>query len=233
MESVQEHYQSMRAAIETFTPNVSMELVDEAFRYAEEKHKDQRRKDGSPYIIHPLAVAEIVAEMGLDSDAILASLLHDTIEDTDTSYDEVAKRFGVTVANLVEGVTKLTRVNFTSLEDEQMENLRKMFLAMSKDIRVILIKIADRLHNTRTMQYQTPAKQKSKSLETMEIYAPLAHRLSWRTPPSGIWTPSATRIFPGSWTKKKPNSTTPWSPSGNGLSSGSGTAASNFRCTAG
>ena len=177
MESVQAHYDSMRAAIEKNTRHVDMDLVDEAFHYAEEKHKDQKRKDGSPYIIHPLATAEIVAEMGLDSDAILASLLHDCIEDTESTYDEIAKKFGKTVADLVEAVTKLTRVNFTSLEEEQMENLRKMFLAMSKDIRVILIKIADRLHNTRTMQYQTPAKQRSKSLETMEIYAPLAHRL--------------------------------------------------------
>lgn len=177
MESVQEHYDAMRAAILKYTPHVDMEVVDAAYRYAAEQHKEQKRKDGSPYVIHPLAVAEIVAEMGLDTDAILAALLHDCIEDTDSTHDEIARKFGQTVAELVEGVTKLTRVNFTSMEEEQMENLRKMFLAMSKDIRVILIKIADRLHNTRTMQHQTPAKQRSKSLETMEIYAPLAHRL--------------------------------------------------------
>ena len=177
MESVSVRYDLMAAAIRKYTPNVDMNLVDEAFHYAEEKHSSQLRKDGSPYIIHPLAVAEIVAEMGLDTESILASLLHDCIEDTDSSYDDIAKRFGKTVADLVEGVTKLTRVNFQSMEEEQMENLRKMFLAMSRDIRVILIKIADRLHNARTFQYQTPAKQKKKSLETMEIYAPLAHRL--------------------------------------------------------
>ena len=177
MESVQEHYDSMKSAILKYSPHVDMALVDAAYLYAAEKHKDQKRKDGSPYIIHPLAVAQIVAEMGLDTDAILASLLHDCIEDTDSTHDEIARKFGKTVADLVEAVTKLTRVNFTSMEEEQMENLRKMFLAMSKDIRVIIIKIADRLHNTRTMQYQTPAKQRSKSLETMEIYAPLAHRL--------------------------------------------------------
>ncbi len=177
MESVQERYDAMRAAIEKYTPHVDMETVDAAFHYAEEKHRGQKRKDGSPYIIHPLAVAEIVAEMGLDTDAILASLLHDCIEDTESTYDEIAKKFGKTVADLVEGVTKLTRVDFQSLEEKQMENLRKMLLAMSKDIRVILIKIADRLHNTRTMQFQSPAKQRTKSLETMEIYAPLAHRL--------------------------------------------------------
>ena len=177
MESVSEHYAAMKAAIEKYTPHVDMELVDAGYHYAARKHDGQLRKDGSPYIIHPLAVAEIVAEMGLDTDSILAALLHDCIEDTDASHEEIAKQFGKTVADLVEGVTKLTRVNFRSMEEEQMENLRKMFLAMSKDIRVILIKIADRLHNTRTLQYQTPEKQRSKSLETMEIYAPLAHRL--------------------------------------------------------
>ena len=177
MESVSERYEKMAQAIEKYTPNVDMTLVDAAFRYAEAKHSTQLRKDGSPYIIHPLAVAEIVAEMGLDTESILASLLHDCIEDTDSSHEEISKKFGKTVADLVEGVTKLTKVNFQSMEEEQMENLRKMFLAMSKDIRVILIKIADRLHNTRTMQFQSPVKQKTKSLETMEIYAPLAHRL--------------------------------------------------------
>ncbi|MDD6023470.1 MAG: bifunctional (p)ppGpp synthetase/guanosine-3',5'-bis(diphosphate) 3'-pyrophosphohydrolase [Oscillospiraceae bacterium] len=177
MESVEVRYNAMAEAIRKHTPYVDMELVDAAFHYAEEKHKEQKRKDGSPYIIHPLAVAEIVAEMGLDTESILAALLHDCIEDTDSSYDDIAKRFGKPVADLVEGVTKLTRVNFQSLEEKQMENLRKMFLAMSKDIRVILIKIADRLHNARTFQFQSPEKQRSKSLETMEIYAPLAHRL--------------------------------------------------------
>ena len=122
-------------------------------------------------------MAEIIAEIGLDTDAVVGALLHDCIEDTDSSFDDIAKRFGRTVAELVEGVTKLTRVQYSTTEEQQMENLRKMFMAMSKDIRVILIKIADRLHNTRTLQYQTPAKKISKSLETMEIYAPLAHRL--------------------------------------------------------
>ena len=154
-----------------------MQLLESAVNYAQDKHKEQKRKDGSPYIIHPLAVAEIVAEMGLDSDAVLGALLHDCIEDTDASYEDIAKRFGSVTAELVEGVTKLTRANFSSSEEQQMENLRKMFMAMSKDIRVVLIKIADRLHNMRTMQYQTPAKQISKCRETMDIYAPLAHRL--------------------------------------------------------
>ena len=167
----------MRATILKRMPGADMELIDRAVNYANEKHRFQKRKDGSPYIIHPLAVAEVVSEMGLDMDAILGSLLHDCIEDTDASHEEIERLFGSTVAELVEGVTKLTRANFSSSEQAQMENLRKMFMAMSKDIRVVLIKIADRLHNMRTMQYQTPEKQVKKCRETMDIYAPLAHRL--------------------------------------------------------
>ncbi len=177
MESFSEHYGSLYQAIQKYMPGTDMTIIDKAVEYAQEKHKNQLRKDGSPYIIHPLAVAEIVAEMGLDVDAVLGALLHDCIEDTDASHDDIAKKFGTTTAELVEGVTKLTRANFSSSEQQQMENLRKMFMAMSKDIRVVLIKIADRLHNMRTMQYQTPEKQISKCRETMDIYAPLAHRL--------------------------------------------------------
>ena len=177
METFAEHYASMCDAIGKYMPNADMELINRAVEYAQEKHKDQKRKDGSPYIIHPLAVAEIVAEMGLDTDAILGALLHDCIEDTDASHGDIETLFGPTAAELVEGVTKLTRANFSSTEQAQMENLRKMFMAMSKDIRVVLIKIADRLHNMRTMQYQTPEKQILKCRETMDIYAPLAHRL--------------------------------------------------------
>ncbi|MBQ7871338.1 MAG: bifunctional (p)ppGpp synthetase/guanosine-3',5'-bis(diphosphate) 3'-pyrophosphohydrolase, partial [Oscillospiraceae bacterium] len=177
METFASHYESMCAAIQNRMPGADMELIDRAVDYARNKHKDQKRKDGSPYIIHPLAVAEIVTEMGLDTDAILGALLHDCIEDTDASHDDIARIFGETVAELVEGVTKLTRADFSSTEEAQMENLRKMFMAMSKDIRVVLIKIADRLHNMRTMQYQSPAKQIIKCRETMDIYAPLAHRL--------------------------------------------------------
>ena len=167
----------MCAAIARRMPTADMDLIDKAVHYADDKHRQQKRKDGSPYIIHPLAVAEIVVEMGLDMDAILGALLHDCIEDTDASHEEIEKLFGPTVAELVEGVTKLTRANFSSTEEAQMENLRKMFMAMSKDIRVVLIKIADRLHNMRTMQYQSPAKQIIKCKETMDVYAPLAHRL--------------------------------------------------------
>ena len=167
----------MEKAIRKHLPSADMALIDRAVEYANAKHQYQKRKDGSPYIIHPLAVAEVVAEIGLDMDAILGALLHDCIEDTDASHEEIEKLFGATVAELVEGVTKLTRTDFTTSEQAQMESLRKMFMAMSKDIRVVLIKIADRLHNMRTMQYQTPAKQIKKCRETMDIYAPLAHRL--------------------------------------------------------
>ena len=177
METREEHYASMMQAITRYAPSADLEVIQRAYEYADEKHKNQLRKSGEPYIIHPLAVAEIVAEIGLDTDAITAALLHDCLEDTDASFEEISRMFGETVANLVEGVTKLTRVQYSTMEEQQMENLRKMFMAMSKDIRVILIKISDRLHNTRTLQYQTPAKQISKSMETMEVYAPLAHRL--------------------------------------------------------
>ncbi len=177
METFEEHYASMMSVIRSRMPGADMALIEKAVQYADTKHASQKRKDGSPYIIHPLAVAEVVCEMGLDIDAILGALLHDCIEDTDASHDEIEKLFGTTVAELVEGVTKLTRANFSSTEQAQMENLRKMFMAMSKDIRVVLIKIADRLHNMRTMQYQSPEKQIKKCRETMDIYAPLAHRL--------------------------------------------------------
>jgi len=177
METFEDHYASMKEAVIKYLPGADMALIDQAVEYANAKHQFQKRKDGSPYIIHPLAVAQIVAEMGLDIDAILGALLHDCIEDTDASHEDISRIFGETVAELVEGVTKLTRANFSTTEQAQMENLRKMFMAMSKDIRVVLIKIADRLHNMRTMQYQTPAKQLSKCQETMDIYAPLAHRL--------------------------------------------------------
>ena len=177
METFEEHYDAMCEAIRKRMPSADMALINRAVDYANKKHAVQKRKDGSPYIIHPLAVAQIVTEMGLDQDAILGALLHDCIEDTDASHEEIERLFGPTVAELVEGVTKLTRANFSSTEQAQMENLRKMFMAMSKDIRVVLIKIADRLHNMRTMQYQSPEKQIIKCRETMDIYAPLAHRL--------------------------------------------------------
>ena len=148
-----------------------------AYEMAKLAHAGQCRKDGSPYVTHCVAAADISVDLGLDEDSICAALLHDVIEDTALTHADIARQFGTPVADIVEGVTKLTRVQYTSKEDEQMENLRKMLMAMAKDIRVILIKIADRMHNMRTMDYQTPEKQRTKSLETMEIYAPIAHRL--------------------------------------------------------
>ena len=177
-EVVQKQYDHLVETIRAYNPGADFAQIDAAFRYAAAHHGTQKRKDGSPFVTHPIAVAQIVAEeLHLDSESIIAALLHDCIEDTDATYDDIAKRFSPTVADLVEGVSKLTRVHYTSKEEEQMENLRKMLMAMAKDIRVILIKIADRLHNMRTMAYQTAEKQRAKSLETMEIYAPIAHRL--------------------------------------------------------
>ena len=177
MESEQVRYDAMLAAIREHAPNTDLAAVNRAYEYARAMHENQKRKDGSPYIIHPLAVAEIVAGIGLDTDTILGALLHDCIEDTRSTYEDIEKNFGTTVADLVEGVTKLTRVQYSTEEEQQMENLRKMFLAMSRDIRVIIIKICDRLHNMRTLEYQSHEKQIIKSNETMEIYAPLAYRL--------------------------------------------------------
>jgi guanosine-3',5'-bis(diphosphate) 3'-pyrophosphohydrolase len=170
-------YQDLVERITTNGISVDISHIRAAFELAVSAHAGQKRRDGSPYVTHTVKAAEITADMGLDEDSIVAALLHDCIEDTTVTYDDIARQFGVTVADIVEGVTKLTRVQYTSKEDEQMENLRKMLLAMAKDIRVILIKIADRLHNMRTMEYMSAEKQRSKSLETMEIYAPIAHRL--------------------------------------------------------
>ena len=177
MDPILERYQALEDKIKAYNPSLDTKRLFDAFTYADNAHSSQLRKDGSPYITHPLAVAEIVAELELDTDSIIAALLHDCIEDTGATHEEIAKKFGTSVADLVEGVTKLTRVQYVSKEEEQMENLRKMLMAMAHDIRVILIKICDRLHNMRTMEYQSPKKQREKSLETMEIYAPLAHRL--------------------------------------------------------
>ena len=170
-------FSELEARLEASGRNFDIGRVRAAYEMAKRAHEGQKRKDGSPYVTHCVAAAQIALEMGLDEDSIVATLLHDIIEDTDLTHEDINREFGSTVAELVEGVTKLTRVQYTSKEDEQMENMRKMLLAMAKDIRVILIKIADRLHNMRTMAYQSAEKQRLKSLETMEIYAPLAHRL--------------------------------------------------------
>ena len=176
--TVQEQYELLEKTVRGYNPAADFDHIRSAFEYADRCHEGQKRKSGEPYIIHPLAVAQIVAEeLKLDSESIEAALLHDVIEDTPATHGDVARMFSPTIANLVEGVSKLTRIQYATKEDEQMENLRKMLMAMSKDIRVILIKVSDRLHNMRTMEYQSPEKQKQKSLETMEIYAPISHRL--------------------------------------------------------
>ncbi len=173
---LQARYQELEEKIKNLTEEDRLR-VRNAFQYAKGHHEGQLRKDGSPYITHPLEVAHLVAELGLDADSVIAALLHDTIEDTDATHEEVAKRFSETVADLVEGVTKLNKVKYTSTEEKQMENLRKMLMAMAQDVRVILIKICDRVHNIRTLEFQSEKKQREKALETLEIYAPIAHRL--------------------------------------------------------
>ena len=155
--TLEEQYELLEKTIRGYNPAADFKGIRAAYEYAERAHADQKRKSGEPYIIHPLAVAQIVAqELKLDSESIEAALLHDVIEDTPASHEEISKLFSPTIADLVEGVSKLTRIQYATKEDEQMENLRKMLIAMSKDIRVILIKISDRLHNMRTMEYQSP-----------------------------------------------------------------------------
>ena len=171
-------YQDLITEIKKYHPSSDLSDIEKAYKVAYKAHEGQKRKSGEPYIIHPLCVAIILAELELDKESIIAGLLHDVVEDTVMTSEDVGKEFGSEVALLVDGVTKLTQLNYEHDKIEvQAENLRKMFLAMAKDIRVIMIKLADRLHNMRTMQYQSPAKQIEKSRETMEIYAPIAHRL--------------------------------------------------------
>ncbi|MDD6137088.1 MAG: bifunctional (p)ppGpp synthetase/guanosine-3',5'-bis(diphosphate) 3'-pyrophosphohydrolase [Lachnospiraceae bacterium] len=171
-------YDQLIRTIQQYHPSSDVSMIDKAYAIASEAHKDQKRKSGEPYIIHPLCVAIILAELELDKETIVAGILHDVVEDTVMTSEEISAEFSPEIALLVDGVTKLTQLDLSQDKIElQAENLRKMFLAMAKDIRVILIKLADRLHNLRTLQYQSPQKQIEKSRETMDIYAPIAHRL--------------------------------------------------------
>src|SRR6186997_2302520 len=165
------------AEIEAYNPDVDKELLRRSFEYAERAHAGQTRRSGEEFIHHPLGVARICAELHLDEQTIAAALLHDVIEDTETDLDELKAAFGPDIAQLVEGVTKLTRISFQSREQAEAENYRKMIVAMAQDVRVILIKLADRLHNMRTIEYLGKQKQVQKARETLEVYAPLAHRL--------------------------------------------------------
>ena len=173
----EELYKELINKMNTYHPTKEFDMIDRAYHLAVEAHKEQKRKSGEPYIIHPLKVAYILAELELDKETITAGILHDTIEDTQYTYEDIANIFSVEVANLVDGVTKLGKLSYSTKEEMQAENYRKMFMAMAKDIRVILIKLADRLHNMRTLNYMTEAKQREKAQETLDIYAPLAHRL--------------------------------------------------------
>lgn len=171
-------YRELINSVLKYHPSTDISMIEKAYKVASEAHKDQKRKSGEPYIIHPLCVAIILADLELDKETIVAGLLHDAVEDTWMTYEEVEKEFGSEVALLVDGVTKLGQLSYSADKVEvQAENLRKMFLAMAKDIRVILIKLADRLHNMRTLQYMRPEKQQEKARETMDIYAPIAMRL--------------------------------------------------------
>ena len=169
--------EALKEKIKTYNPKADFEVLDKVFAFAAQAHEGQKRNSGEPYITHPLAVAKILAGLELGMETIEAGLLHDVVEDTAITSEEIESSFGQEIALLVDGVTKLSRIEYRSKEEQQAENLRKMFLAMAQDIRVILIKLADRLHNMRTLQHHNPKKQKEVAEETLEIYAPLAHRL--------------------------------------------------------
>lgn len=176
--SPEELYQELIASVKKYHPSTDISMIEKAYKIASKAHEGQKRKSGEPYIIHPLCVAIILADLELDKETIVAGILHDAVEDTIMTTDEIRQEFGDEVALLVDGVTKLGQLSYSADKiEEQAENLRKMFLAMAKDIRVILVKLADRLHNMRTLQYMKPEKQQEKARETMDIYAPIAMRL--------------------------------------------------------
>ena len=177
---VDHSYEELKALLLARDRDFDMEKIDKAYQFALESHGDQKRRSGVPYILHPVSVAYILVELGMDTESIVASLLHDVVEDTPVGLEEIKKLFGIEVANLTDGVTKLGRIPYSSREEQQAENLRKMLIAMADDIRVIIIKLADRLHNMRTIEFMPDQKRRDKALETMEVYAPIAHRLGIR-----------------------------------------------------
>ncbi len=182
--NVDELYENLRSRIKSIHSEEEVAVVDKAYKIAKQYHGDQKRRSGEPYIIHPIAVCDILVDLGMDWQSLVAAILHDTVEDTPYTIEQLTEDFGEEVAVLVDGVTKLGRVQLNSSdnkEEQQAENIRKMLLAMSKDIRVIIVKLADRVHNMRTLQFMTPQKQRDKSLETLEIFAPISHRLGIRS----------------------------------------------------
>ena len=173
-------YEELLELIHSSGREFNMEMIDKAYQLANGAHQGQMRLSGEPYIIHPLAVSCILVELGMDSESVVGGLLHDVVEDTDYTLEDIRKLFNQEVANLIDGVTKLGKIPYSSREEQQAENIRKMLIAMSEDIRVIIIKLADRLHNMRTLQFKPPQKQRDTALESMEVYAPIAHRLGIR-----------------------------------------------------
>ena len=178
------HYQDfseLKNILERSENTYDMEKITKAYKLAEKSHGDQRRVSGIPYILHPTSVACIVAELGMDTDSICGALLHDVVEDTPVMLDEISKQFGGEVAKLIDGVTKISKIPYSTREQQQAENIRKMLIAMADDIRVIIIKLSDRLHNMRTMDCMPEQKRRDKSLENMQVFAPIAHRLGIKT----------------------------------------------------
>ena len=181
--SVKIMYEDLREQASSQFKEDELLMLDKAFEVANEKHKEQKRSSGEPYIIHPVSVAKIVLDYGMDCASVVAALLHDTVEDTELTLEELDEIFGEEITHLVDGLTKLGKVplDIKDKEEQQAENVRKMLLAMSKDIRVIIVKLADRLHNMRTLEFVDPQKQRDKALETLEIFAPISHRLGIRS----------------------------------------------------
>ena len=174
-------YSELEKILATSNNTYDIEKIKRAYQFAEKSHGDQRRVSGIPYILHPTSVACIVAELGMDTDSICGALLHDVVEDTPVLLNDIVKMFGSDVAKLIDGVTKISKIPYSTKEQQQAENIRKMLIAMADDIRVIIIKLADRLHNMRTMGCMPEQKRRDKSVENMQVFAPIAHRLGIKT----------------------------------------------------